>query len=198
MSMQEPPVTGAKGATCKRTDGQPCNRYPVAGSTLCETHLFNPKARANARMRAAVAKFSPDVEPVEAGIVLLRMLAYAADRQRDYASLLARQHAELGPDPTLAEEIAAAVYDTYAEGSKTGEQVRALVKWEAHWLSETARLAKLALDAGIAERQVRLAEDQGALVFAALKMFTLALGHEWDTSTRNLANRALLAIEEGA
>ena len=46
----------------------------------------------------------------------------------------------------------------------TGEAVRALVIIEAQERDRAARFAKLALDAGIAERQVRIAERQGAIL----------------------------------
>ena len=161
---QDGAVTGRWGATCHTSAGNPCNGMPLKGSTVCQAHLRNPKARANAAMRAAVMPFDPHLPDVDPGMVLLRMLSYASDRQRHYAGLLRRQYEALGPDPTLEDEVALATFGTYAEGGKSGEQVRALVRWEAHWLAETARLAKLALDAGIAERTVRLAAQQVQLM----------------------------------
>jgi hypothetical protein len=44
------------------------------------------------------------------------------------------------------------------------------------WLDRAAKHAKLALDAGVAERQVRLAEQQGEIVAGAIKAMLEGLG----------------------
>jgi hypothetical protein len=43
------------------------------------------------------------------------------------------------------------------------------VALEAEWLDRAARTAKMALDAGVAERQIRIAERTGAKIAAALE-----------------------------
>lgn len=192
---------GTRGATCRRTNGEPCGNYPKPGTQppVCDVHLPNPRARANAAVRAAVAPFDPQLPEVHAGEVLLRMLAYAADRQRYYASLLARQHDELGASPTLQQEIDLATFSTYSARGKSGEQIRALHRWEAHWLAETARLAKLALDAGIDERLVRMHEAQVDAVAAVIEMAMRLLGTPVeDERVRQVVHQSVLAVEAGA
>lgn len=69
--------------------------------------------------------------------------------------------------------VAALVGQTYSASNTgsvyaTGEAIRGLAQLEATERDRAARFAKLALDAGIAERQVRLAEKQTAIVEKAL------------------------------
>lgn len=50
-----------------------------------------------------------------------------------------------------------------------GGRVSVWAQMEAEWLDRAARYAKMALDAGVAERQVRIAERTGARIAAALE-----------------------------
>jgi hypothetical protein len=77
--------------------------------------------------------------------------------------------------------VAALVGQTYAAATTgnvyaTGEAIRGLAQLEATERDRCARFAKLALDAGIAERQVRLAERQGALIEQVLTSVFADLG----------------------
>lgn len=57
-----------------------------------------------------------------------------------------------------------------------GEEVRSLVRLEAEERERCARWAKMALDAGIAERQVRVLEQQAGEVVALIRRIIVALG----------------------
>jgi hypothetical protein len=61
--------------------------------------------------------------------------------------------------------------EALAPGELLDEQGRpsVWVRLEAEWLDRAARVAKTALDAGVAERQVRIAERTGAKIAAALE-----------------------------
>ncbi|WP_052373124.1 hypothetical protein [Amycolatopsis taiwanensis] len=77
--------------------------------------------------------------------------------------------------------VAALVGNTYSASNNgsvyaTGEAIRGLAQLEATERDRCARFAKLALDAGIAERQVRLAERQGALIEQVLTSVFADLG----------------------
>jgi hypothetical protein len=50
-----------------------------------------------------------------------------------------------------------------------GHRPSAWVRLEAEWVDRASRTAKMALDAGVAERQIRIAERTGAKIAAALE-----------------------------
>ena|SRR5215208_6203438 len=50
------------------------------------------------------------------------------------------------------------------------------VRLEAEWLDRSARYAKMALDAGVAERRIKIAERTGAKIAAALDEAVAPLG----------------------
>ncbi len=60
----------------------------------------------------------------------------------------------------------------------TGEAIRGLAKLEADERDRCANFATKAVAAGLAERQVRLAERQGAVVFGIIAAALSALGHD--------------------
>lgn len=157
-------------------------------------------------MRREVTAWGLADEKVDAGETLLRLLAQSSRRAALYADLLERQYE--GTAAWLAEYsgtgIAALVghkFDLDKDGNPVAveEAVRGLVRLEGEERDRCARFAKLALDAGIAERQVRLAEQQGALIARALRTMLERSGV--DEATRALvlaqAPRALREIGSG-
>ncbi|MDQ3660591.1 MAG: hypothetical protein M3454_05935 [Actinomycetota bacterium] len=74
-----------------------------------------------------------------------------------------------------------------------------LVKLWSEERDRAARLAKMAIDAGLAEKQVRLAETQGQIIAkiftAVLDDDTLGLSREQRVAGRSLAARHLRALE---
>lgn len=128
------------------------------------------------------------VDPAE---TLLRLLAQSRRRADLYAGLL--QQAFDG-DPDFPAELGGAgvaalighKYDLTRDGDPVAvaEAVRGLVELEAAERDRCARFAKLALDAGIAERQVRIAESQGALLASAMRYLLRELGLTDDQAVR--------------
>lgn len=77
--------------------------------------------------------------------------------------------------------VSALVGTVYADSKTggifaTGEQIRGLVKLEAEERDRCAKFASLAVAAGLAERQVRLAERQAEIVIDAIDAALDALG----------------------
>lgn len=163
--------------TAKRTDGTPCSAWPVHGSDKCVQHLFNPKARANAAVRAEVLRWGLGNANIDPGETLLRLLSQAVNRAEHYASLLEVQYelaAEGHTDTDLPVGVTALIghkYDLDREGNRVAgeEAIRGLVELEATERDRAARFAGLAISAGLAERQVRMAEQLGPRIAAALK-----------------------------
>lgn len=103
-------------------------------------------------------------------------------------AFLREQAASLGVDLTLrASEIAvqrssgevAMAGETHEYAGHTvtiREDVRAIVKLYGEWCDRLAKYAKAAVEAGIAEREVRLAESQGALIARVFEATFARLG----------------------
>lgn len=128
-------------------------------------------------MRAEVQSWGLDAPGVDPGETLLRLLAQAAARAARYADLLqaAYDGADDFPERFRGSGIAALIghrYATTEDGDRVevAEVVRGLVDLEAQERDRCARFAKLALDAGLEERRVRLAEHQGAMVLGAMHL----------------------------
>ncbi len=64
------------------------------------------------------------------------------------------------------------------------------------WVTLAGRTAKLALDAGVEERQVRVAEQMGAQIAGVLQRFAAALGLDPDAPEVRAAARGALEMVE--
>jgi hypothetical protein len=165
--------------------GKRCAKAPIAGGTVCPTHggrAPQVKAAAAARIEAArllqQAAFDPAGVPRDPGEVLLAMLAMTHARVAVLAAALAEQHD--------SDQVKALTADT------------ALARLEREERDRAGRLAKTALDAGIAERQVRLAERQGELLVTFTERLLTALGHDpTDKTVRDVVHQCLLTLEGG-
>lgn len=210
---------GAPRCTGTRNDGEPCKGWRVPGSDKCKRHLPNPKARANAAVRAEVLSWRLGEAHDDPGEVLLRLVTQSRIRVEHYASLIedatdaaerlkaAHEVHALVDEEVLAERtsfvdpqtgrevfeapavqaakaaldrifnlggVAALVGHTYSMSNsgalyETGEAIRALVTLYNQERDRCASFAKTAVAAGLAERQVRLAEKQGALIADVLR-----------------------------
>lgn len=180
-----PRPAGRGGCSRKARSGNLCNGVAITGTDTCRMHAGRRTADVKAKGAVAVelAAWGLTDHTVDPGVTLLRLLAQSSRRAALYADLLERQYQG---DPAFPEAFQAAgvsalighKYDLTKDGDPVAveEAVRGLVVLEAGERDRCARFAKLALDAGIAERQVRLAEQQGALVADAIGRILDALG----------------------
>lgn len=72
----------------RKANGDPCQGWRVKGSTVCRRHLPNPKARANAEVRAEVLRWGLGDAHCDPGEVLLRLVSQSAARTEHYSQLL--------------------------------------------------------------------------------------------------------------
>ncbi|HEY5224952.1 MAG TPA: hypothetical protein VIJ18_18130 [Microbacteriaceae bacterium] len=143
----------------KTIAGKPCNAYAIHGGTVCRKHGGSARqVRAKAAVRAEVAQWTLGDATDDPGETLLRLLTQARVRADGYAMEIQQTLTEY---PTLRQALVA---DAYGEFGKTGEYIRGLVRLEAEERDRIANFATKALNAGLAERQVRLAERQGELL----------------------------------
>lgn len=180
---------GAARCTGHRNDGEPCKGWRVPGSDKCRRHLPNPKARANAAVRAEVISWGLGDVHVDPGEVLLRLVSQSARRAEDYAAELERHVAE---SPSLREALVA---QAYGEFGPVGEYVRGLVALESQERDRCAAMAAKAIAAGLATRQVELAERMGQQMSEVLRAVladpSLGLSAQQQSAVPGLVRRHL-------
>lgn len=144
--------------------GKPCKAYPVKGATVCAAHGgMAPQIRAKAAVRAELMSWGLDSPVVDPGETLLKLVSQSAARAQRYADEL-EEH--VGESATLREALIA---QAYGEFGPVGEYVRGLATLEAQERDRCATFCAKAIAAGLAERQVRLAERTGALIADVLR-----------------------------
>jgi hypothetical protein len=151
-----------------RADGQPCRANAVRGTEppSCRRHTGKSLARARAEVavRQEVLAWGLGNTKTDPGELLLRLVTQAALRANAYADELSRIVAE--HDGNLKKALTGDSYTAGGEGSdpvKTGEYIRAITQLEADERDRAASFATKAIAAGLAERQVRLAERQAEM-----------------------------------
>jgi hypothetical protein len=155
-------------------------------------------AKARGAITREVLAWGLDQPTVDPAVTLLQLVSMAAGRLRLVSGLLERQFTDADGEPgdpdglgevSIPAGVRALIghkYDLTRDGDPvaTSEAVRGLAVYEAEWTDRLGRLCKLALDAGIAERQVRIAESQGALLANAMRYLLRELGLTDDQATR--------------
>ncbi len=146
--------------------GDPCRNNSIAGGTVCRMHGgANPKTAAKAAVRAEVASWTLGQAVDDPGEVLLRLVTQSRIRADRYATLIAEKIEEY-PGATIEDILIGDTMAATPDGMpvKTGEYIRGLIQLENQERDRLATFATKAIAAGLAERQVRLAERQGALL----------------------------------
>lgn len=146
----------------RRKNGSKCHAPAIRGGTACWRHTPNPKARAMAAVRAEVTRWGLGDTHVDPGEVLLRLVSQASARAERYAQELEQL---VGESENLRDAL---VREAYGEFGPVGEYVRGLALLEAQERDRLANFAAKAIAAGLAERQVRLAEKNAAIAERAL------------------------------
>ncbi|MFI7468188.1 hypothetical protein [Nonomuraea sp. NPDC049646] len=193
----------------KRTQSR-CHALAIRGTNACKTHggqrreVLKAKGAALSVWRAVPGR--QDVTPSEA---VMGMLQLSWARAGFYASLLQRQVEDaqeegggrgLGDDPELGPGAGLIGHTRSASPSVgvyvSGEAARGLTKLEADERDRTVRYAKVAHDMGIADREIRLAEAQGALIAGAISRIldALELSPSQQARVSTVVPRELLAI----
>lgn len=161
-----------------RTNGDPCKAYAVRGATVCVTHGgAAPRVREAAARRVAEEKAAAkmrlfaapvDIDPANA---LLELVQWTAGEVRYWRAEVARI-AEDDVD-SLTWGKTQAVEGVGPQGPVDTETREAVPPVAYRMLTDAqdrlAKYAAAALRAGVEERRVRLAEDQGALVAQVIR-----------------------------
>lgn len=146
----------------------------------------------------------------DAGEVLLKLVTQSAARCELYGTLLGQAYrgeaAGESLEPLLAKSGVAALigyrYGVDREGNRfqQEEAIRGLARLEAEERDRCANFAAKAVAAGLAERQVRMAEAQGMMMVAVIRAILedLQLTPEQQQRAGEIVARQLRAISVGA
>lgn len=166
----DPTRCGHYGIKSQRTGG-PCRGSVVRGTKRCKNHagVALPVAKARGDVVIELREWGLGDTTIDPGETLLRLVTQAAWRAGKYAGQIQEMVDDAGGD--LRKALTADQYVTTEDGAtvKTGEYIRAMVKLESEERDRCGHFAKLAVAAGLAERQVRLAEQQGAMLAAVIR-----------------------------
>lgn len=199
-----------------------CHGPAITGTNACRMHIGVPVAVARSQAQAAQAitafQVLTGVPSLDPGRAVLGMLQMSWLRVHLYAGLLedqvqtAREAAELNgggftdgaaEDQPAAEGVAGLIGYTFAADKQAGifaagEAQRALVQLEAQERDRCVRYAKTAHDMGIAEREVRLAEQQGQLLASVIRnvLGDLDLSEEQQERVPRVVQARLLEVTQ--
>jgi hypothetical protein len=195
----DPSLCGYWGG--RRTDGELCVGYVVKGTKRCYRHAGKKlqQAKAEGAIVTELERWGLDGHStlVDPGELLLRLVTQSAWRVQKYSELLGRAHeaAESGEsfdDDVRRAKVASLIgyrYGVDRDGNRfpIEEAIRGLVLLEAQERDRAAVFAAKAIAAGLAERQVRLAETQGTLIVEMLRRVQAALDLSPEQEARYMA-----------
>jgi hypothetical protein len=148
-------------AISKQT-GKQCKARAIAGGTVCRWPGGGAKqVKAKAAIRAELIGWGLGDTNVDPGEVLLRLVTQSAARAQRYAAEL---EALVDSEGLTAAMVGEVEIPTKHGDYKAGEYIRGLAQLEAQERDRCAGFAAKAVAAGLAERTVRIAEQQGQLM----------------------------------
>jgi len=189
----------AKHCTGHRADGSPCGAWAVVGAVVCGAHGGKaPQVQAAAQARLAVervaARFGTDLDGTPPGKIALREIARSSAMVCHLADLVSqlskdeltwgigskRTVIEAGENPVVTIEQRARQHPFVIMLRDERNQLRAWIM-AAH-------------TAGIEERYVRLAEQEGAWMATIINAMYDRIVHAWQASAEQQAEgRAIIA-----
>lgn len=151
--------------------GQPCGRSALAGGFVCAAHGGGaPQVKAKALVRFELQSWGIDenMQLEDPGEVLMRLLAQSYGRARLYAAAIEDKYQQVGglEEAMVGDNLV--LNPNTGSLVKVGEYIRGLATLEAQERDRAAKFAALAIQAGLAERVVRVQERQAAQMADAL------------------------------
>lgn len=205
--------------------GKPCSNPPVTGATVCRMHGGSaPQVKSAAKHRAAVmeahaeaermvARAGVEADPIEHLMDSLYRVAALADvygrmvaeldegAQRDMAETDRDTRGELGYHLLRDEDghedgVSVASGDRLLGLDRHGAaQLHPFVVEYHRLLEQRAKLAKLAIDAGVQERQVQIAEQVGQTIARVIEGTLADLGVEQTPEVGRVVRRHLELVK---
>ena len=185
-------MSNGRRCVAKKTNGEPCGLNAIKGATVCHKHGGStPHIKAKAAVRAEVLAWGLGDSNVDPGEILLRLVSQSAARAQRYAEEL---EAMVADDENLRDAL---IREARGEFGPVGEYAKGLVELEERERDRCANFSAKAIAAGLAKRQVELAERQGQLMAdmlrAALNDPELGLTDEQRRMVPGVARRHLSA-----
>lgn len=155
-----------------------CHNHAIRGGTVCRVHGGSVRAvRQRAAIRDAVHSWGLATPDVDAQVTLLQLISATANFYRQVtADLEAAYDAASSGDEWggYSPGVAALVGPTFASDGnggrvETGEAVRGLATLQMQLSEKLARFCKLAIEAGLSERMVRVAERQAQIMAEVMR-----------------------------
>ena len=179
--------------TARKTNGEPCRAFRVRGTTVCRTHGgLAPQVKAKGQQRVKEQKARAEIERWTEKFGRLK-----GTDKHPLEHLLDELWLSANAVSVLTEQVQElhGVEQTNFEGTREADVIYQL------WLEERkqhAKLAEMALRAGVAERQVRVVEQQAEVVVKAMKgvLDELGVGHRPEVP--KLLRKHLLSLAEGS
>lgn len=203
----------AKGTTSKKHQGTLCGAnkrggkgrctLPAGWGTLhpgtgaCKNHggsVPTHSVAAAVPSLALLVGYDVDVSPMEALIMCVRIKAAEV-------AYYSAQIAAMSPKDVLTRPREEALdKDGYVHDLKKSKQVNIWVRLRDQAIDKLAKYAKMALDAGVDERMIRVAEGVGAQLAAALGTVLDGLGltKEQQAKAPDLIRSSLLQLERAS
>lgn len=160
--------------TAKRTDGEPCKAWAVTGLKVCRVHgASSPRSKAKRARAVAEEKAAKsmrlfaapvDIDPARALVELVQWTAGEVAYWREQVRALAETTPEALTWGITREKQGGEDHGTTLESKPN---VAYLMLTDAQ--DRLAKYAAAALKAGVEERRVKLAEDQGELVARVIR-----------------------------
>jgi hypothetical protein len=178
--------------------GEPCRQHPRKGLSVCDKHGVNGRALAAAERRAQTVKAEHllrrfggpiDTTPTEA---LLDTVKWTAG----YVAWLREKVADVRTDQQLVWGMTRAKLGGEDNGVTHAAGPNAWLVLLADWQDRLVRVCAESIKAGIAERQVRIAEAQGQLLADVIRavLRDLRLSPEQESLVAEVVPRHLRAV----
>lgn len=162
--MPQSPKSPKQHCNGKTRRGTPCQRRPIPGGRVCYLHGGHTRhIKSAAVVRHELTKWTLGQAVDDPGEIMLRLVTQSAARVQRYSEEVSRM---VEAEPNLQRAL---IGNAYGEFGKQGEYVKGLVALENLERDRCANFCRIAIAAGIAERQVRLAERQGQLITELLR-----------------------------
>lgn len=191
------------GKPCARTAGYGTSHVGVG---RCKNHGgASPQAElggrvALARREAAVLGHALEIDPIDA---ILQCVYIAAGEVRYYSDRIAelRDDEVMGPVTTTVDRDAHGSDQavSYHQVTEAPPALNVWIRARREAMVDLREHSRVAIAAGIEERRVKIAEDQGAMLAEVVRNILAALGHKLDDpEVREVVRHQFTLIRGGA